>query len=109
MKEFIKQQQEKAREDFNGINVESWMCSKDKSKSKKLINYKDVIKVSDQLIADTVKATLEEVGKNYNELLLAVENKYKGKTRHETALMLIKNAQSSSMGSAENNKLNELN
>ena len=36
-----------------------------------------------------------KIDKAYSELLMAVENKYPGETRHETALRYIKDAESS--------------
>ncbi len=36
---------------------------------------------------------LETIRENYYELIMAVENKYPGETRHQTALRLIKEVQ----------------
>ena len=39
---------------------------------------------------------LEEISKSYSELIMAVQNKYPGENRHQTALRLISDAQQSS-------------
>ena len=51
----------------------------------------------DKILASIHKIIIKERAK-YQELIMAIENKYKGETRHETALRLIKNSQKSSIG-----------
>jgi len=41
---------------------------------------------------------LESVRNKYNQLIMAVENKYEGETRHETALRLIQESQNGEGG-----------
>lgn len=49
----------------------------------------------ERFIATIITEALEAQGKEYDELILAVGNKYKGETRHETALRYIKMAEQS--------------
>jgi hypothetical protein len=44
---------------------------------------------------------LEADAERYNELIMAVENKYPGETRHETALRYIREAETSNNGPAQ--------
>lgn len=40
-------------------------------------------------LTDKLTAELEEIRRGYYELILAVQNKYPGETRHQTALRII--------------------
>lgn len=52
-----------------------------------------------QSVTYTPFAELESVRTKYNELLLSVENKHEGETRHETALRYIREREWSGMSS----------
>jgi len=43
-----------------------------------------------------------EIEEKYQELIMAVEKKYEGETRHETALRYIRRAESNDYGAARN-------
>lgn len=50
----------------------------------------------------------EIVANLYNELLMAVGNKYDGETRHQTALRYIKQAETSSLGASRDDIISAL-
>jgi hypothetical protein len=59
----------------------------------------------DELIArikEQAQKEMREIKDKYQELILAVENKHQGETRHQTALRYIKNAEKSSGQVSEN-------
>jgi hypothetical protein len=58
------------------------------------------IDLFDELAATIVAEWMRymPIAKDYNELLMAVENKYEGETRHQTALRYIQEAERSCNG-----------
>lgn len=56
------------------------------------------------LIQKEIILAVEKEREKYNELILAVENKYPNETRHETALRIIKNSQRGSETTSANPK-----
>lgn len=76
----------------NNINFDAPLSTQDYDKYKALLH-----KVARQ--------TEEKMIEKYNELIMAVEKKHEGETRHETALRYIKQAESSlSLEAKENEK-----
>jgi len=49
-----------------------------------------------------------KVEEKYHELIMAVEKKYEGETRHETALKYIRSAEKTDYGEAGNSSLDKL-
>jgi hypothetical protein len=67
-------------------------------------DYKQGREYLNQFLSDQIQKAYskgrEEMEKKYSELIMAVENKYEGETRHQTALRYIKKGTTGSGGNA---------
>jgi len=54
------------------------------------------------------RAKVVEVEEKYQELIMAVEKKYEGETRHETALKYIRSAEKTDCGEVKNSFIDKL-
>ena len=52
-------------------------------------------------LKDTRPSPYSQIEQNYNELIMAVSNKYKGETRHQTALKYITERENINVGDAK--------
>ena len=70
--------------------------------------FKDFLETSITQALAEERERVVEVEEKYQELIMAVEKKYEGETRHETALKYIRRAENKDYGEAVNSFIDKL-
>ena len=83
------------------IEDEIVRCDMSRIDSRRLNKQLAMICTCPECKPDSFQTKLEELQKQYEELIMAVEEKYPNETRHETALRYIKSAEIGSLETAE--------